>query len=132
MSTSASRALPGFFYALPAQQSHPAPTAADYPLRAGKLLQNRFSPQFEQFYRILEKHGRTKNPAAVANVFSCLQDYYQTLDHDPEEIVLPIERETGVGMSAIYNGRKGHLEANHMGRAKGKLQRRNCVCAVLI
>ncbi len=49
---------------------------------------NRFSPQFEQFYRILEKHGRTANPAAIANAFSNLQDYYQTLDHDPEEIVL--------------------------------------------
>ena len=50
--------------------------------------ENRLSPQFEQFYRILEKHDRTANPAAVANAFSCLQDYYQTLDHDPEEIVL--------------------------------------------
>ena len=50
--------------------------------------ENRFSPQFEQFYRILEKHGRTANPAAVANAFSNLQDYYRALDHDPEEIVL--------------------------------------------
>lgn len=50
--------------------------------------ENRFSPQFEQFYRILERHGRTTNPAAVANAFSNLQDYYQALDHDPEEIVL--------------------------------------------
>ena len=50
--------------------------------------ENRLSPQFEQFYRILEKHGRTANPAAIANAFSCLQDYYRALDHDPEEIVL--------------------------------------------
>ncbi len=50
--------------------------------------ENWLSPQFEQFYRILEKHGRTENPAAIANAFSCLQDYYQALDHDPEEIVL--------------------------------------------
>ena len=50
--------------------------------------ENRFSPQFEQFYRILEKHGRTANPAAVANAFSNLQDYYRALDHDPKEIVL--------------------------------------------
>ncbi len=50
--------------------------------------ENRFSPQFEQFYRILEKHGRTANPAAIANAFSCLQDYYRALDHDSEKIVL--------------------------------------------
>lgn len=49
--------------------------------------ENRFSPQFEQFYRILEKHGRTANPAVIANAFTCIQNYYEALDHDPEEPV---------------------------------------------
>lgn len=61
-----------------------------YPLYSGKLFQKQKQgfPQFEQFYRLLEKRGRTENPAAIANAFSCLQDYYQALYHNPEEIVL--------------------------------------------
>lgn len=84
----------------------------------------RYSPQFEQIYKIMEKHGRTANPVALSNAFSCLQDYYQTLDHDPEEIVLQSNGETVNGKSAIYNGRKGHLAADDLGESEGKATRK--------
>ena len=47
----------------------------------------RYSPQFEQIYKIMEKHGRTENPLALATIFDALQNYHKYSLHDPEEIV---------------------------------------------
>ena len=47
----------------------------------------RFSPQFEQIYRIMEKHDRTENPLALAGIFEVLTDYHKAARHNPEELV---------------------------------------------
>ena len=47
----------------------------------------RFTPQFEQLYRILEEHGRGDNPVATGNIFECLRMYHLHSQKDPEEIV---------------------------------------------
>ena len=47
----------------------------------------RFSPQFEQIYRIMEKHDRTENPLALAGIFEVLTDYHKDSRHNPEELV---------------------------------------------
>ncbi len=47
----------------------------------------RFTPQFEQLYRILEEHGRGDNPVATGNIFECLRMYHLDSQKDPEEIV---------------------------------------------
>lgn len=47
----------------------------------------RYSPQFEQIYKIMEKHGRTENPLALASIFGTLRDHYKASIRDPEEIV---------------------------------------------
>lgn len=47
----------------------------------------RFSPQFEQIYRIMEKHDRTENPLALAGIFEVLTDYHKAARQDSEELV---------------------------------------------
>ena len=47
----------------------------------------RYSPQFEQIYKIMEKLGRTENPLALASIFGTLRDYHKASIRDPEEIV---------------------------------------------
>ena len=47
----------------------------------------RFSPQFEQIYRIMEKHDRTENPLALAGIFEVLTDYHKAARRDSEELV---------------------------------------------
>ncbi len=47
----------------------------------------RFSPQFEQIYRIMEKHDRTENPIALAGIFEVLTDYHKDSRHNPQELV---------------------------------------------
>lgn len=47
----------------------------------------RFSPQFEQIYRIMEKHDRTENPLALAGLFEVLTDYHKDSRYNPEELV---------------------------------------------
>lgn len=47
----------------------------------------RFSPQFEQIYRIMEKHDRTENPIALTGLFEVLTDYHKDSRHNPEELV---------------------------------------------
>ncbi len=47
----------------------------------------RYSSQFEQIYKIMEKHGRTENPLALASIFDTLRNYHKASLHDPGEIV---------------------------------------------
>ena len=47
----------------------------------------RFSSQFEQIYRIMEKHDRTENPLALAGIFEVLTDYHKAARQDSEELV---------------------------------------------
>ena len=47
----------------------------------------RFSPQFEQIYRIMEKHDRTENPIALVGIFEVLTDYHKDSRHNPQELV---------------------------------------------
>ena len=47
----------------------------------------RFSPQFEQFYNILNENDRGHNPAQAAGVFWALRVYYHAaIEHHPDEI----------------------------------------------
>ncbi|MCS1407666.1 MAG: hypothetical protein M2R45_00826 [Verrucomicrobia subdivision 3 bacterium] len=51
--------------------------------------ETRFSPQFEQFYRILEEHDRGHNPAQMASAFGMFRHYYHAaLEHEPDEYYL--------------------------------------------
>ncbi|MCS1407327.1 MAG: hypothetical protein M2R45_00484 [Verrucomicrobia subdivision 3 bacterium] len=46
----------------------------------------RFSPQFEQFYRILKEHDRGHNPAQIASAFWAFRKYYHSaFEHEPDE-----------------------------------------------
>ena len=47
----------------------------------------RFSPQFEQICRIMEKHDRTENPLPLAGIFEVLTDYHKDSRHNPAELV---------------------------------------------
>ena len=48
----------------------------DY-LRSFFESEARFTPQFEQLYRILEKHGRGDNPIAAGRIYNCLWQYHR-------------------------------------------------------
>ena len=47
----------------------------------------RFSPQFEQLYRIMEKYDRTENPVALGWAFETLRQYHHVLREDPNEVI---------------------------------------------
>jgi hypothetical protein len=49
----------------------------------------RYSPQFEQFYNILDKNKRGGNPSQAAGVFWALRGYYHAaLEHEPKDIYI--------------------------------------------
>ena len=47
----------------------------------------RFSPQFEQLYRIMEEYNRTENPVALGWAFETLRHYHHVLREDPNEVI---------------------------------------------
>ena len=48
----------------------------------------RFSPQFEQLYRIVEEYDRTENPAALGLAFEILREYYKAARKNQEDVIL--------------------------------------------
>ena len=48
----------------------------------------RFSPQFEQLYRIMEEYDRTENPTALAWTFEALREYHEALRENPDEVIM--------------------------------------------
>ncbi|MCS1410241.1 MAG: hypothetical protein M2R45_03432 [Verrucomicrobia subdivision 3 bacterium] len=49
----------------------------------------RFTPQFEQLYRLLEEHGRGNNLVEAGNIFRNLWEYHRLmgiLQEDPEAV----------------------------------------------
>ena len=53
-------------------------------LRSFFESESRFTPQFEQLYRILEEHDRGDNPVAAGKIFDSLRQYHRHLQKDPE------------------------------------------------
>ena len=47
----------------------------------------RFSPQFEQLYRIMEEYDRTENTAALGVAFDALREYHKALRENPDEVM---------------------------------------------
>lgn len=47
----------------------------------------RFSPQFEQLYRIMDEYDRTENPIALGWRFETLREYHMVMREDSNEII---------------------------------------------
>ena len=65
-------------------------TAADNHFMLKKFFDNelRFSPQFEQLYRIMEEYDRTENPLALGYAFDHLREYHRILrEENLDELV---------------------------------------------
>ena len=48
----------------------------------------RFSPQFEQLYRIMEEYDRTDNTTALAWTFEALREYHKARRENPDEVIM--------------------------------------------
>ena len=62
----------------------------------------RFSPQFEQLYRIMEEYDRTENATALAWAFENLREHHKARRENPDEVMLrsdgtPVMRRTDNG-----------------------------------
>lgn len=72
----------------------------------------RFSPQFEQLYRIMEECDRTENPLALASAFQTLREYQRILrEENLDEIVMnadgtPSMRRKRGDLITLSNGRQ--------------------------
>lgn len=64
--------------------------------------ETRFTAQFEQLYRILEKHGRGDNPMRTVNIFEDLRLYQKNRQKAPNE----------------RNGLYDHIEERHLTNAE--------------
>lgn len=86
----------------------------------------RFSPQFEQIYRIMEKHDRTENPLALAGILEVLTDYHKVLMEFRKTGSLNLNelmRKSNAPRICAKNNRRSS-RALHLGRASG-IQKRS-------
>ena len=73
----------------------------------------RFSPQFEQLYRIMEKYDRTDNPIALARMFENLRTYHQLMQGNPEDYVIGSDGTPWIRRATGKPWTRGELAADY-------------------
>ncbi len=89
--------------------------ATDNHFELKKFFDNelRFSPQFEQLYRIMEEYDRTENHLALGRAFDTLREYHRILrEENLDEIIrrsdgTPVMRRVRGDLVTLSDGTKG-------------------------
>ena len=73
----------------------------------------RFSPQFEQLYRIMEKYDRTDNPIALAWLFENLRTHHQLMQGNPEDYIIGSDGTPWIRRATGKPWTRGELAADY-------------------